>query len=85
MGNNQMSVHTDPGCVQASKPPQSGTTLNKDCSQARGCSVAETKANSFGSDFAAANGGVFAMQFDVSGIYMWFWSVCLLAFFESVY
>ncbi|KAJ7572921.1 hypothetical protein C8J56DRAFT_1067259 [Mycena floridula] len=42
-----------------------------DCLQDR---VGETKPNSFGSGFAAAGGGVYAMQFDTLGIYIWFWS-----------
>lgn len=39
-----------------------------DCSSSAGCTVAETKPASFGADFAQAGGGVFAAQFDVTGI-----------------
>ncbi|GLB34393.1 putative glycoside hydrolase family 16 protein [Lyophyllum shimeji] len=74
MNNNQMALHADAGCAQAANPGQSGKTLNGDCSQDRGCIVAETKPNSFGKGFADAGGGVFAVQMDVSGVYMWFWS-----------
>lgn len=42
---------------------------------ASGCTVEETKPNSFGSGFAANQGGAFGLQFDVAGVFMWFWSV----------
>ncbi|KAF8054963.1 concanavalin A-like lectin/glucanase domain-containing protein [Lyophyllum atratum] len=74
MGNNQMALHADAGCAQAANPAQSGKTLEGDCSLDRGCIVAETKPNSFGKGFADAGGGVFAVQMDVSGVYMWYWS-----------
>jgi len=73
MDNNQMALHSNPGCVQAANPAQSGKTLLTDCSTKTGCTVAETKPGSNGAAFAQANGGVYALQFDVSGIYMWFW------------
>ncbi|PAV20464.1 glycoside hydrolase family 16 [Pyrrhoderma noxium] len=56
-----------------------GTGLNSDgedatdCSTPSGCVVTETKANSFGSSFAENGGGVWAMQFDIAGVYIWFW------------
>ncbi|KAF8651149.1 hypothetical protein AX16_004851 [Volvariella volvacea WC 439] len=74
MGNNQMALHADVGCAQGDPPGQTGQTLEGDCSQDRGCVVRETKPNSFGSGFAQAGGGVWAVQFDVSGIFIWFWS-----------
>ncbi|KAL0958359.1 hypothetical protein HGRIS_000501 [Hohenbuehelia grisea] len=74
MSNNQMSLHTLPGCTHSTPPNQLGTSAELDCSQAAGCVVSETQPNSYGPAFAAAGGGVFAAQFDVSGIYMWFWS-----------
>lgn len=75
MGNNQIALHTDPGCFQGQPPGQSGQTLEGDCSLDRGCIVAETKPNSFGRGFAQAGGGVYAVQMDVAGIFIWFWSV----------
>ncbi|KAJ7572930.1 hypothetical protein C8J56DRAFT_904402 [Mycena floridula] len=63
--NNQMSVYTSPGCIQAPNPGQTGQTLDVDCSLDR---VGETKPNSFGSGFAAAGSGVYAMHFDNLGI-----------------
>ncbi|KAJ6627720.1 concanavalin A-like lectin/glucanase domain-containing protein [Mycena sp. CBHHK59/15] len=78
MDHNQMALHSYAGCVQApvALQAQSGHTIISNCNDttASGCTVGETKPNSFGSGFAAANGGAFALQFDVSGIYMWFWS-----------
>ncbi|KNZ72585.1 putative glycosidase C21B10.07 [Termitomyces sp. J132] len=73
--SNQMAMHSDPGCMQAPQPGQTGLTLNTDCGSAdgRGCIVGETKHNSFGAGFNKAGGGVFATQLDVSGVYIWFW------------
>lgn len=77
MDNNQIALHTVQGCTQQlfTPPAQTGNTLETDCSVPRGCIVAE-KADSFGPGFAAAGGGVFALQMEVSGIYVWYWSVC---------
>lgn len=77
MPRNQMAMHADPGCVQAPNPKQSGSTLNADCASAdsSGCIVAENKPNSFGASFNKAGGGVFVTQLDVSGVFIWFWSV----------
>ncbi|KZP05379.1 glycoside hydrolase family 16 protein [Athelia psychrophila] len=74
MGNNQYAIHSDPGCTKTDPTTQTGTSSGTDCSQGAGCMVAETQANSYGSGFAQAGGGVFAAQFDSSGIYIWFWS-----------
>ncbi len=82
MTNNQMALHhNDSSCVQPPNPGQSGQTLNGDCSNGAGsvgCRVAETKPNSFGESFSQNGGGAFALQFDVSGAYIWFWSVGVL-------
>ncbi|KAK0230126.1 concanavalin A-like lectin/glucanase domain-containing protein [Armillaria fumosa] len=75
--NNQMALHhNDSSCVQPPNPGQSGETLSSDCSNGAGtvgCRVTETKSNSFGESFAQNGGGAFALQFDVSGAYIWFW------------
>lgn len=76
MTNNQVALHTTVGCTQANNPPQSGNTFEIDCSTPQGCDVGESKPNSYGSSFAAAGGGVFALQLDVAAINMWFFSVC---------
>ncbi|KAK0230125.1 concanavalin A-like lectin/glucanase domain-containing protein [Armillaria fumosa] len=79
MTNNQMALHhNDSSCVQSPNTGQSGRTLNTDCTNgspagSTGCAVAENKPNSFGQGFNQNGGGAFALQFDVSGAYIWFW------------
>ena len=68
MSFNQMALHTTAGCTHDPSIPQTGRNTFTDCSQGSGCVVAETKPNSYNSGFAAAGGGVWATQFDVSGI-----------------
>jgi len=82
MDNNQIALHTRPGCFQAQNPGQTGHTLETNCSTDQGCIVAEAKPNSFGLGFATAGGGVYAIQIAASGIYSWFWSVRLTWFFK---
>jgi len=74
MQNNQVALHTTVGCFQANSTTQSGTTFETDCSTPQGCDVAENKPNSYGESFVGAGGGVFALQYDASGINMWFFS-----------
>ncbi|KAJ7839146.1 concanavalin A-like lectin/glucanase domain-containing protein [Mycena olivaceomarginata] len=79
---NQMSLHTTEGCTQAPKTDQVGKTLGSNClsiagTDHNGCVTEETKPNSFGKGFAQAGGGAYAVQIDVSGIYIWFWSASL--------
>ena len=81
MNNNQVALHTTPGCYQANVTTQSGTTYDHDCSTPEGCDVAENKPNSWGVEFANAGGGVFALQIDDTGIFVWFFSVCLPSFY----
>ena len=59
---------------------QTGIVYGTNCSTGSGCVVAETKPNSYGAGFAQAGGGVWATQLDVSGVYMWFWSVSCFFF-----
>ncbi|EPQ52591.1 hypothetical protein GLOTRDRAFT_117397 [Gloeophyllum trabeum ATCC 11539] len=76
MGFNQMALHTSAGCTHTTPQSQVGQTLEPNCNatSGAGCTVAEKKPNSYGPGFASAGGGVWATQFDVSGIYIWFWS-----------
>ena len=76
MDHNQVALHTTVGCYQANITTQSGSTFEIDCSTPQGCDVGENKPNSFGTSFAEAGGGVFALQLDTAGISMWFFSVC---------
>ena len=70
--NNQMTLHTTTGCTQPANVMQLGKTSGTDCSQGTnssiGCTVIESQPNNAGAAFASAGGGVWAAQFDVSGI-----------------
>ena len=70
--NNQMTLHTSPGCTQPAGVVQSGMTSGSNCSagtnSSDGCTVIEEQPNSYGAGFNDAGGGVWATQFDVSGI-----------------
>ncbi|TFK89914.1 glycoside hydrolase family 16 protein [Polyporus arcularius HHB13444] len=74
MDHNQMAIHTLDGCTTDKSIVQTGQLGSTDCGTGSGCTVRESKANSFGEGFAQAGGGVWATQFDVAGIYMWFWN-----------
>jgi len=74
MGANQYAMHTLPGCSQPQGVWQTGVSGETDCSQPSGCTVTEMNPNSYREAFAAAGGGVWATQFDVAGIFIWFWS-----------
>ncbi|KAJ8521487.1 hypothetical protein ONZ45_g1809 [Pleurotus djamor] len=74
LSRNQAALHTTGGCSKQEAPNiQVGQTLGADCSIPAGCVVAETKPNSYGKSFGQNGGGVWATQFDVSGIYIWYW------------
>lgn len=75
MDHNQMALHSFAGCVQPANVSQLGSTVIHNCNDttASGCTVAETKPNSFGAGFNQNNGGAFGLQFDVAGVFMWFW------------
>ncbi|KJA23116.1 glycoside hydrolase family 16 protein, partial [Hypholoma sublateritium FD-334 SS-4] len=74
MQNNQIALHTQPGCNHSSPAPanQRGLSDQLDCGVEAGCTVRETAPNSFGSGFNSAGGGVYATHFDASSV--WFWS-----------
>ncbi|TFY64597.1 hypothetical protein EVJ58_g2524 [Rhodofomes roseus] len=72
--NNQFAIHTTEGCYHDNPPNQAGFNIDTNCSQASGCTVGINTQNSYQAGFAAAGGGVYATQYDTSGIYMWFWS-----------
>lgn len=73
---NQIAIHTVEGCTHDPNAWQSGETLVSDCSQASGCTVKQTDESqpSFGDAFAQAGGGVFAVQYDIMGVFIWFWT-----------
>ncbi len=68
MQNNQIALHTQPGCNHSSPAPanQRGLSDQLDCGVEAGCTVRETAPNSFGSGFNSAGGGVYATHFDAS-------------------
>ncbi|KAH7885188.1 glycoside hydrolase family 16 protein [Phlebopus sp. FC_14] len=74
--NNQMSLHTEPGCTQVSPNETSALVNSTDCSyQAnnnQGCIVTDPSTASFGAGFAGAGGGAFVTEFATSGISIWF-------------
>jgi len=63
-----MAIHTTPGCYMPPNTSQLGKMGITDCGQDSGCTVGETSPNSYSASFAQAGGGVFATNFDVSGI-----------------
>ncbi|KAH9221713.1 glycoside hydrolase family 16 protein [Leptodontidium sp. 2 PMI_412] len=74
---NSITLHTSPGCTIANPNSQPGTiTQSTDCnlsSAHEGCSVRTSSPKNFGRGFNAFGGGVYAMQWASSGIYVWFW------------
>jgi hypothetical protein len=70
--NNQMGLHTNPGCTVTGQQ-QSSTLLNStDCSNLdnsnQGCITTDPNPASYGAAFAAAGGGVFVTEFATTGI-----------------
>jgi hypothetical protein len=63
-----MALHTMSGCELSSSPVQTGVNVELDCSSSTGCTVHESTPNSSGAGFNGVGGGVWATQFDVSGI-----------------
>ncbi|PQE16330.1 hypothetical protein CJF32_00006223 [Rutstroemia sp. NJR-2017a WRK4] len=75
-GSNAVTLHTGPNCVVNIAGSQSGTVLqNPDCNSGNGnngCSASTSVANAYGTSFNNNGGGVYAMQWESSGIYVWF-------------
>ncbi|KAF7348526.1 hypothetical protein MVEN_01370100 [Mycena venus] len=78
---NIYSVHTGSGCTISSSAvsAMSAVTIVKsdgtDCDATvdpAGCGFTDHQATTFGPGFNSAGGGVFALQFDTTGIKMWF-------------
>lgn len=72
-----ISLHTSAGCTVDIDGSQPGSTLAySNCNQDSGntgCSASTTLGQSYGDSFNAAGGGVYAMQWESSGLYAWFW------------
>ncbi|TCD60606.1 hypothetical protein EIP91_009772 [Steccherinum ochraceum] len=76
MSANQMALHTFAGCTASGgSGAMTGALGDTNCNSTTGsgCTVGEKTGNSFGQGFAAGGGGVWATQFDTSGIYIWYW------------
>jgi hypothetical protein len=76
-GTDQITLHTASGCNVNIAGSQSGTTLStSNCNSGNagnGCSASTTTANAYGNSFNNNGGGVYAMQWESSGVYVWFW------------
>ncbi|CDO70917.1 Glycoside Hydrolase Family 16 protein [Trametes cinnabarina] len=79
--NNQVTLHTDPGCTMPSSDPSAlditGTLIaTTDCSASEtgnaGCGVRGSQTNSYGAAFNSIGGGVYATLWDDDGIKTWF-------------
>jgi len=72
---DQSTLHTSAGCTIDISGSQSGSNLvNSDCNSDSGydgCGV--TNNALYGDSLNAAGGGVYATQWESSGIYVWFW------------
>ncbi|KAF2482405.1 concanavalin A-like lectin/glucanase domain-containing protein [Neohortaea acidophila] len=72
--DNLMSLHTLPGCTVAAAD-ETGTLLSSNCGFAggfEGCTVQATSPFNSGTEFNAAGGGVYAMEWTSAAIRMWF-------------
>ncbi|KAL7416902.1 glycoside hydrolase family 16 protein [Mrakia frigida] len=76
--NNQMALHTESGCTQATSVTQSGTTNSTTCDTSlndnAGCAVTDSSDLSYGAPFAAAGGGVWVTELASTGINIWFFT-----------
>lgn len=76
---NRMSLHTLDGCMHPNTSDASletGTVISTDCFNQtdfdEGCLV-EIPGNSYGANFDANGGGAYALNWNATGIYLWFW------------
>lgn len=75
-GTDSITLHTSAGCSINIASSLSGTTLsNSNCNAgdaSTGCGVTTTTPNAYGNAFNDNGGGVYAMQWEASGVYVWF-------------
>ncbi|KAF8529327.1 hypothetical protein BU17DRAFT_80556 [Hysterangium stoloniferum] len=80
MPNNQMALHTQPGCTLDTSPSNQYTGIQNstECSflfnQNQGCVIQNPNSTSYGAGFAAAGGGVFVTEFAHTGVAIWFFT-----------
>ncbi|KAM5531517.1 hypothetical protein V8D89_014842 [Ganoderma adspersum] len=81
--NNQVTVHTNPGCTIPSTDPNvlnmtgsfvTATDCGVSTTSNTGCGIRASQTNSFGAAFNSAGGGVFAALWDVTGWKVWFFT-----------
>ncbi|KDQ07528.1 glycoside hydrolase family 16 protein [Botryobasidium botryosum FD-172 SS1] len=73
-GPNLVSLHTSDGCMQPQQRSETGTPTSLDCQGNSGCSVRDTKSNSYGPGLNAVGGGWYAMERTSSQIIVWHWA-----------
>ena len=70
-GNNQMTLHTAPGCSISQTSDFAGTVLQDSCdaflNYNTGCGVEDPSSKSYGKTFNSNGGGVFATLWDDDG------------------
>lgn len=75
---NQMTLHTAAGCTfPGTQWDETGFPVSTDCGAnggTSGCAVQDHDTWSYGTDFNNNGGGVWAMQWESSGIYIWLWA-----------
>lgn len=78
VANNQMTLHTAPGCNPGVGPGgETGTRLTGDCGAnggSTGCGVAAPNGTTFGTPFNAYGGGVYATLWTTTGIKIWYFA-----------
>jgi len=76
--NNEMTLHTEPGCTLANATMTSTIINSTDCNFQdngnSGCGVEDPNQSSFGAAFAAAGGGIYVTEFAETGISVWFFN-----------
>ncbi|KAL8279231.1 hypothetical protein RQP46_008268 [Phenoliferia psychrophenolica] len=80
VNTNQAALHTGPGCSFNASVPQAGTgSTHPNCDSSAtgsglGCSVSDPSDISFGKGFATHGGGVWATQWNSTGIFIYRWT-----------
>ena len=70
---DSITLHTSAGCSMSSANSLAGSTLqNPSCEGNNGCSITTANTQGYGAGFNSIGGGVYAMQWETSGIYVWF-------------
>lgn len=76
-GTDSITLHTSSGCNVNIDGSQSGAKLaNANCNTDNGntgCGASTTLGQAYGDAFNSNGGGVYAMQWESSGVYVWFW------------